>query len=145
MINFRSTTKEDLDAAMTCAKEVYDEAHLLECDMNGIKAGEAVTLFDDEGNIGVVIGMALLWPGVAATWALTTKYLDLHPVGYTRTAIRLLQNQVEKLKLHRVEMTVKASYFAGQRWAEALGFESEGYMKKYGSDGSDYVMYRRII
>jgi hypothetical protein len=145
MINFRLATREDVNLAMEHAKEVYDEAHLLECDMEGIKPGEAATLSDEHGNIGCVVGMALMWPGVASVWALTTKYLNLHPVGYTRTVRALLEDQVKSLGLHRVEMRVKALYFDGHRWAEALGFESEAFMKKYGSDGSDYVMYRRLF
>lgn len=145
MIDVRPATTEDARAAALSASAVYQHEHVLENAFEAVLTGDAATLSDHAGNIGVIAGMQTPWNGVAEFWAITTPFLGLHPVGYTRTLRRLLDVQVKKLKLHRVSMTVRGDYAAGHRWAKALGFTDEATLREYGPDKSDYVLYRRLF
>ena len=50
----------------------------------------------------------------------------------------------EKNKIHRLQTSVKAEFKTGVRFANWLGLETEGLMKKYGPDGSDYLRMAKI-
>jgi hypothetical protein len=40
---------------------------------------------------------------------------------------------------------VYPNFEPGHRWARMLGFEQEGLMRAFGHDGSDMVMYSRVM
>ena len=48
-----------------------------------------------------------------------------------------------KYDVHRLQTTVKADYEIGHKFAQWLGLEKEGLMKKY-LDDNDYYLYSRI-
>jgi hypothetical protein len=52
---------------------------------------------------------------------------------------------IETNNIKRLQTSVKADFWHGQKFAKWMGFETEGLMKNYGPDGSDYIRYARII
>lgn len=56
----------------------------------------------------------------------------------------ILREAFESGGIHRIEAVVRAGFGPGMRWAGMLGFELEGVMRKYGPDGSDYLLYAKI-
>ena len=47
--------------------------------------------------------------------------------------------------IERVQSAIRKDFKEGQRFAEWLGLENEGLMKKFGFDGTDQYMYARIF
>lgn len=145
MIDVRAASREDIYAAVQEAKDIYgSEPDLLVRSLASAQEGDVACFTDGDGHIGCIVGMVSHWRGVAAVWAVTTDHLAVYPVSYTRALRRLLENKMKDMGLHRVEMTVRRDYPTGRNWAEALGFEFEGILYKYGPDKADHVMYRRL-
>jgi len=57
---------------------------------------------------------------------------------------RAVARFIECSRQRRIEATVIAGFEPGCRWMKLLGFEFEGVMRKYGSDGSDYLRYAKV-
>ena len=45
----------------------------------------------------------------------------------------------------RIQAAVRADWPEAQRFAEFLGLENEGLMRKYGPDGSDYFRFAKVL
>ena len=45
----------------------------------------------------------------------------------------------------RVQTAIRKDFVQGQRFAEWLGLENEGLMRKFGFDGTDQYRYARIF
>lgn len=92
-----------------------------------------------------VVGLSLLWPGVALAWTILGDAVKACPVSLHKTVKRLLDFAIRSLKLWRVHLDVRVDFAEGQRWAESLGFKKECIMSKYGPTGVDHVLYARVI
>lgn len=80
------------------------------------------------------------WPGRHMAWAYMGRNTGRHMVWITR-AVRANLAQVKG----RIELTVRADFAAGQRWAEMLGFRVETpCLERYGPHGEDHVGYARV-
>lgn len=102
-----------------------------------------VTLLGEEGVLAI-LGLIVYWPGVAEAWSLTSDAVKKVPVAFHKAVLLLLDSEIQRLKLHRVQMTVKKDFQEGMRWAEALGFFPEGILHRYGPDRSDFYLYTRL-
>ena len=91
-----------------------------------------------------VIGMVVLWPGVAEVWSVISEEARETPISFHKCVLSSLVCHETVLKLHRTQMCVRADYEEGLRWAESLGFKSEGVMLKYGPEGNDFFRYARV-
>lgn len=59
-------------------------------------------------------------------------------------ALRAMDANLAKIR-GRIEMTVRADFTKGQRWAQLLGFSVETpVLKNYGPLGEDHTGYVRI-
>jgi len=70
-------------------------------------------------------GMKMIWGQVAEGWVIATSEMWKHPLG--------------------VAKAIKKDFKEGLRFAEWLGLEKEGLMRKWGFDGSDQYMYARLF
>ena len=106
--------------------------------------GLAFTLFLDETPI-VSGGIVPMWEGVAEGWALSSK----HIFDYKIKAASLIRKRMDYLcinnKIIRLQTAVKEEFLTGVRFAQWLGLEKEGLMRKWGFDGSDQYMYARLF
>ena len=92
------------------------------------------------GNPIVCAGMIQQWPGRYMAWAYLGENARDYMVWITKQTIALL----DKMK-GRVEMTVRADFERGQRWARMLGFYAETpCLKAYGPQGEDHIGFVRI-
>lgn len=136
----------------------FETAHLDQIDLHGRETAlgffQKVDGLEDlgpsgtficEGKVVMCAGVISLWPGVAEGWALTSRDARRSGVTLTRQARRLIEMAARAKGYRRVQMAVRADYAQGRRWAEALGFVSEGIMRAYGPDGADHVRYARIF
>ena len=88
----------------------------------------------------VVAGLVPQWPGRHIAWAYFAR-------GTLRHLPWISERVMEKLAevKGRVELTVRADFRAGHRWAKRLGFEVETpRLRAYGPEGEDHVGYVRI-
>ena len=144
MISVTFATPEDIHAAYEHRKDLYaSEKDILSNALSYQKRGYVLTLKDESGNIGCVVGAHSPIEGVLEAFAITTKYLDLRPLGYTRQLKRILA-KIGEQAAHRVSITCRKGERSALRWADVLGFQSEGILRKYGSDKSDYILFGRV-
>lgn len=105
--------------------------------------GPCFTAIMEGEGVLMCYGFLPYWSGVYEAWALTSYLVEKHPVTVIRKAQSLF-NQVESdLNAHRLQITVKCDNKRALRFAEALRFRSEGVLKAYGPNGSDYFMMAR--
>ena len=57
----------------------------------------------------------------------------------------MFDHMQEEYKYQRIQASISVKDAKAKRFAEWLGFENEGIMKKYGPDGSDYYRYARVM
>jgi RimJ/RimL family protein N-acetyltransferase len=104
------------------------------------KAGMAYTAVDNEGRIIGCAGIIKIWTGRGEAWALFGGGWQRHYIGITKAVLRGLRLS----NLRRIEANVRADFDKAQAWITYLGFNEEGYMRKYGADGADFIRYARI-
>lgn len=92
-----------------------------------------------------ILGVSLMWPGVAHGWALISDESKRYPILFAKTFKRLIENTAQVMGLKRISLSVKDGYNQGHRFAEFLGFEKEGLMRNYNHDGSSSWLYARVF
>ena len=102
--------------------------------------GPAVTFLVRETPVAIV-GAYQVSPGVAHVWAKVSKNVDRN---FARIAMTMLEHFMTSESIRRVQMSVRADYERGKRFARFLGFKAEGLMQKYGADGSNYWLYAKV-
>jgi hypothetical protein len=108
------------------------------------QAGSSLTLYAN-GQRLCCGGLYRLWPGVAEAWIAVSADAHKHPVAVVRYARSVIDEGVRTWHLTRVHSHVRADFMVARKFMEHLGFELESTLPKFGPDGSDYVMYRRLI
>lgn len=106
--------------------------------------GVAYTGIDDEGEIILIGGVAFLWKGVGSGWVLTSELLLKYKAWFHRTIRDVLDATEKMYDLHRIESIILKDHEVSMRWAERLGFEQEGLLRKYNSQKQDHWLYARI-
>lgn len=93
-----------------------------------------------DGTPVVCAGTLQQWPGRHTAWAYVAKGTRPHMAWITE---RVREN-LDGLK-GRIELTVRADFAPGLRWARRLGFAVESpLLKMYGPHGEDHVGFVRI-
>lgn len=104
-----------------------------------MERGNSRTGFVDGEAIGCA-GLVEQWPGRYVAWTYLRLDAGKHMRWVTREVCKGLNSQIGRL-----EMTVRADFPQGQRWAEMLGFHVEApLLKEYGPEGEDHVGYVRF-
>ena len=94
-----------------------------------------------DGEVVVCAGYVRHWPTRHVAWAILNRQkAPAHMKWITRTARESLAAMPG-----RVELTVRADFPQGQRWAELLGFKIETpRLEKFGPEGEDHIGYVRM-
>ena len=90
-------------------------------------------------------GIVHVGGGIGVVWVQVTdeaRGYGLKLCRFARTAVRIV---FEDMKFHRIQATVRADRPEYMRWAELMGFECEGLMKKAAPDKTDLFLYARVI
>lgn len=127
----------------------YDQSHFEMMELNECHGSESfgaptrpgVTFVQDNRPVAIV-GAFEVVPGVAHLWANVSKHLNIR---FAKTARSTLDRFLKQNNIRRAQMTVRRDYRAGMRFARFLGFMPEGLMQKYGTDGTDYWLYARVM
>ncbi len=100
------------------------------------------TLFDGGGEVIACGGFIKQWEGRHLGWMFVTKRSAKYMVRLTKILLAFIPD----IK-GRIDMTVRADFKPGHRWARILGFYIEnepGILKEYGPEGEDHIAYVRI-
>ena len=90
-------------------------------------------------------GMKMIWGQVAEGWVIASSEMWKHPIGVAKAIKKDFARVAKENNITRVQSAIRKDFTEGQRFAEWLGLEREGLMRKWGFDGSDQYMYARIF
>ena len=127
---------------------------VLEADKNYINIeGNAKNLEqDDLAFTGLVnnkpifaAGMKMIWGQVAEGWVIATQDVWDYPLSVAKAIRKDFARVAKENNIVRVQTAIRKDFEQGQRFAEWLGLENEGLMRKFGFDGTDQYRYARIF
>ena len=90
-------------------------------------------------------GMKMIWGQVAEGWVIATQDVWNYPLSVAKAIRKDFARVAKENNIVRVQTAIRKDFQQGQRFAEWLGLENEGLMKKFGFDGSDQYRYARIF
>jgi hypothetical protein len=102
------------------------------------------TLVDKNQRPIAVIGMSLLWPGVADVWGVISEDVRKCSLSFHKRVKHSLDYHAECLNIKRYQVFVRVGYKEGRKWAETLGFRVEGALDYFGPEGDAYYIMGRI-
>jgi hypothetical protein len=114
--------------------------HMLEMQA---RLGLAVTALV-HGKPVAMFGCIILWTGVGEMWSIISDDARRYPKQLTIVAKEFSDIVTQSLSLHRLQITVRSDEPRALRWAEYLGFEVEGLMRKYSPDFEDTYILARV-
>lgn len=118
----------------------HKEALNEETDFSDLAEQGLALTFERDGEVMMIAGLVPQWTNRAIAWTLISQNAGKHFIELHRYVDEFLENS----NFDRVESMVDVGFEAGHRWMKMLGFEVEGYMRKYRPDGGDMVLYARI-
>lgn len=99
----------------------------------------------EQGNeILAVGGVHIMWFGVGEAWLLVSPKALEKPVALARYSKQLLNAIVGKTDIRRIQASVHCDDERAFQFANWLGFDYEGKMRKYGVEGDDYYRLARV-
>jgi len=122
------------------AGELQSGADLLAHGVRLCQRGMAFTVLR-EGRPVAAGGLVEVQSHYATAWALVGSDAGPAMTAMTRAVRRVIAARAYE----RVDLTVRADFEAGQRWAWLLGFEKVATLRKWGPDRSDYTLYEKVI
>ena len=90
-------------------------------------------------------GIIPMWDGTAEAWVLASERVHENPFRFAKTVKSIFNELVIEHGLHRIQAAVRADWPEAQRFAEFMGVENEGLMRKFGQDKTDYIRYARVL
>ena len=105
--------------------------------------GTAITAYL-HGKPMACFGFLPIWTGVAEMWLLIEERGRKYGKSLTRAALVVRDYAVLSNNLHRIQITVRSADIRAMRWAQAIGFEQEAVLRRYGPDQSDFYIFARI-
>lgn len=105
--------------------------------------GYAHTLYHED-KVVACVGVMHVIEGVAEIWAITGKLVEKYPKDFHKTCLKIIKDAITNNNLRRLHCTAEAEYDRTIKWLERLGFEREGTLRNYTSDGKDMYIYSII-
>ena len=99
---------------------------------------------------GVIVGVGgamMMWEGVWEFWLILTKDSNLsgaHGIVAFEAIRKKIDEIIEENNIVRAQAVVRLDFPRGIRMLEALGFQAEGYLRKYTPDGCDVYRYAKV-
>jgi hypothetical protein len=97
-----------------------------------------------DNNIILAGGIIPIWDGVAEGWVMSSKRVFDHKIRAASSVKKRLDYLCINNNIQRLQTCVKEKFETGVRFAEWLGLEKEGLMRKYGLDGTNYWRMAKI-
>ncbi len=97
-----------------------------------------------DGRPTAVMGTFPIRTGVCSAFCYSTDGFGSVALTLTRYALRVLRPALIESGYHRLQCESRVDHVEAHRWLERMGFQREGVLRKFGSDGSDYYQYAAI-
>lgn len=104
------------------------------------------TVLWDDVIVGVG-GVSMMWKGVGEMWLILTKDSKrdgIHGIVALNTIRKKVDEIIEENNIVRAQATARIDFPKGIQMLEALGFEREGFLRRYCPDGCSVYRYARI-
>tara|TARA_R110002051_G_scaffold319321_1_gene403193 strand:- start:7605 stop:8054 length:450 start_codon:yes stop_codon:yes gene_type:complete len=88
-------------------------------------------------------GIIPVWDQVFEGWVMGSHLIWQHRLGAAKAIKKGTEILIEEYKITRLQTAVKKDFILGHRFAQWLGMEEEGIMKKY-QNNEDYIRYARV-
>lgn len=98
------------------------------------------TIVDQAGYVLGIAGMYLSSPGVGDFWSLSDVAVLRSRKLYCKSVKWLISRVTEAYKLDRAQFFIRTDQPWAERWAEFLGFQKEGVLRKY-ADRQDHFVF----
>lgn len=143
MIKFIPSKEQDIDDLEL--SEVFEHKEALLYGKLAIGQGSpAISIFNEKNKVIGIVGGMFLFPKVMEAFGLFSNEIKKYPKEFHKGVKEIANGAFDSFHVHRIQFVVRADFLEGQRWAEALGFEAECVMQKYGPNGDDYVLFGRV-
>lgn len=97
-----------------------------------------------DGEIVAIIGVTVLWDGVAEVYVLPGKTLPSVGFKLVRTLMRYMDAVSKTHRLHRIQTTARDDA-ATEKWMKTLRFTKEGDLKQFTKNKDNYCMWARYF
>jgi hypothetical protein len=140
-LTLHTAHERDLDGFVIDARQAslfqgnaFDLLHRL------VTGGSAIVAIYNGQRIGFG-GFAEYWPGRAGAWCFLRA--DIPKAAWVPLT-RAVRASLAAAGVRRIEADIRSGFIAGGRWAGLLGFQPEGRMRAYWTDGADYLRFARV-
>jgi len=103
------------------------------------RGNTAITVIQYGKTLGI-FGSAKVWSGLEEAWFLVDEVTRQYGIAMTKVAKKFISLKFQEDKLNRLQITVRCDDTRAYKWAKCLGFQTDGVMKQFGPDGSNYYM-----
>jgi hypothetical protein len=123
------------DEAMTdddmLVQRTYDAANRYGCGWIASMNGEPIA----------VLGMTMLWPGVASVWMFSTDSWPKVALALTRWAKKAIFQIMSDARIHRSQCWSLSGHDTAHRWLRHLGATKECDSPGYGRNGETFHLF----
>jgi len=140
MTNFDIRPFEPNDYEMYQGREFMQMPYALYPDLLA-RSGPALTAVLDGAPVACG-GLVRVWPGTAEGWMkVSPSATAVSTMLFHRKVRQALRFYAELYNLHRVQTYIDPHYPLFHRWARALGFEQEAYLRQWCGNRQDMMLY----
>jgi RimJ/RimL family protein N-acetyltransferase len=105
--------------------------------------GDAITAYL-YGQPVACFGYSVIWTGVAEMWLYVDEKARKYGKTITRAGLVFSDYATISANLHRLQISVECDDERAVRWGQALGFEIEGRMRRFGPNQADFFIMSKI-
>jgi len=98
----------------------------------------------DNDNVICMAGIVPIWDGVGHAWVRFSPDSSKHKIWLFKKIIIHMNHLVRTHGFWRIQATVARKHHSGCDWIEAIGFDMESILEKYGPFQEDHFMYRKL-
>lgn len=117
----------------------HTDEEMREHALSQAKCGIAISVLQHGETLGI-FGATKIWNGLEEAWFLVDEVTRRYGMAMTKVAKKFIFLKFQEDSLNRLQITVRSDDIRAYRWAKCLGFQTDGVMKQFGPDGSDFYM-----
>ena len=119
--------------------EGHDKEELKERIIAQAQQGQAISVIERGKTLGI-FGSTPIWKGLDEGWFLVDEAVRRYGIAMTKVAKKWIALKFQKDSLNRLQITVRCDDIRAEKWAKCLGFQTDGVMRRFGPDGSDFFL-----
>lgn len=138
--NMRAADREEIFATHYDTPEEDRDADYATLITYSVKRGVGWIIYSGREPVAV-LGMDLMWPGVACVWMFATDSWLSVCLGLTRFARQTIIPLLNDAGIHRAQCWSQDGHGVAHRWLESLGATFETMVPGYGKNGEAFCLF----